>query len=324
MKKLVSLALAATLSAASFAAFAAEDGVIMPIAENTENFTSITVNGEHLEGKKTITVNDKVMIPLRAITEALGFEVTWNAEGQKIELIKMPVYITLSAGADGYSFSKTAPMMLGSAPVIFENYTYVPLNFIDEILGGTYTTVNGLDITWGEAVTEPMPEPVTDEGVTAYAKEETEDGILIEEFARGEVRLVITEDTVIENASGEAITAEDIDFEKELYVVYSEAMTMSIPPMTNAVKITVTEEAKKEIIAGEVTEVTEDEGAVLLTIGENEKVVVIGADTKVTNTAGEETEAEFEAGMSIRALSTGMATRSIPPQYPVSAVIVID
>lgn len=317
MKKLVSLALAAVLSVASFAALAAEEG-IMPISEQTENFTSITVNGKFLEGKKTITVNDKVMIPLRAITEALGFEVTWNPVGQKIELIRMPVYITCSAGADGYSFSKTAPMMLGSAPVIFENRTYVPINFIDEILEGTYTTDNGLNITWGEEA-----ETVA-EGSAVYVKEETEDGFLVEDFVRGEVKIVITDETVIENAAGEAVKAEEIDLEKELQVVYAETMTMSIPPMTNAVKIIVTEDAKKEVISGEITEVTEDADAVLLTLGDNEKVVVIGADTKVTNTAGEEIEAKFEKGMNIRALSTGMATRSLPPQYPVSAVIVID
>ena len=145
MKKLVSLALAAVLSVASFAALAAEEG-IMPISEQTENFTSITVNGKFLEGKKTITVNDKVMIPLRAITEALGFEVTWNPVGQKIELIRMPVYITCSAGADGYSFSKTAPMMLGSAPVIFEktipNDTPIELNKLSDKKKETTTKDN--------------------------------------------------------------------------------------------------------------------------------------------------------------------------------------
>lgn len=306
MKRLASLTLALALGASSVSAFAAD-----------KNFDKITVNNMVLEDAHTITVNDKVMIPLRAIAEKLGFDVTWNGESRKIELTKLPVYITCLIGTDGYTFSRTAPMKLGSAPVIYENKTYVPLNFVDEILDGSYTTDNGLAISYGEIAEE-------DSGRSVYVKEKTEDGFLIEDFEMGEVKLIVSADTEIVNANGEKIGADDIDTDMELTVTYSDVMTMSLPPITNAVKIAVTNETKKAVISGEVTEVIEDNGAIMLTIGDNEKIVTIGEDTKITNTAGEEVEAKFEIGMTVRALTKGMATMSIPPQYPVSAVIICD
>lgn len=306
MKRLASLTLALALGASSVSAFAAD-----------KNFDKITVNNMVLEDAHSITVNDKVMIPLRAIAEKLGFDVTWNGESRKIELTKLPVYITCLIGTDGYTFSRTAPMKLGSAPVIYENKTYVPLNFVDEILDGSYTTDNGLAISYGEIAEE-------DSGRSVYVKEKTEDGFLIEDFEMGEVKLIVSADTEIVNANGEKIGADDIDTDMELTVTYSDVMTMSLPPITNAVKIAVTNETKKAVISGEVTEVIEDNGAIMLTIGDNEKIVTIGEDTKITNTAGEEVEAKFEIGMTVRALTKGMATMSIPPQYPVSAVIICD
>lgn len=306
MKRLASLTLALALGASSVSAFAAD-----------KNFDKITVNNMVLEDAHTITVNDKVMIPLRAIAEKLGFDVTWNGESRKIELTKLPVYITCLIGTDGYTFSRAAPMKLGSAPVIYENKTYVPLNFVDEILDGSYTTDNGLAISYGEIAEE-------DSGRSVYVKEKTEDGFLIEDFEMGEVKLIVSADTEIVNANGEKIGADDIDTDMELTVTYSDVMTMSLPPITNAVKIAVTNETKKAVISGEVTEVIEDNGAIMLTIGDNEKIVTIGEDTKITNTAGEEVEAKFEIGMTVRALTKGMATMSIPPQYPVSAVIICD
>ena len=51
-------------------------------------------SGRTLENAKLIMQDDKVMIPLRAVCEALDFEVKWDGEAEKIELVNLPLYIT--------------------------------------------------------------------------------------------------------------------------------------------------------------------------------------------------------------------------------------
>ena len=72
----------------------------------------------------TLLVEGNTYIPLRAICEKLGFEVNWVAESRTVELVKLPLFITFSVDEDGYTFAKTAPMKLGSAPVIVNDRTY--------------------------------------------------------------------------------------------------------------------------------------------------------------------------------------------------------
>ena len=315
MKNLKGLSLVLALGMASTA-----------LAQNTdpygtmlisENHDTITVNGSVLEGSKVIEDNGTKMIPLRAICEALGFEVTWNNEARRIELIKMPAYITLTPDADGYTFAKTAPIQLGKAPILKDNRTYVPINFIDEILQGSYDEEGGLNILWG----------VETAGLesTVYVKEVTDEGFLVEDFYRGDIRIAISEETVIVDSEGNTVNKEDIDTSKELIIEYSEAMTMSLPPLANATKITVTNEIAKPVISGEITEIiTEDDKIVQLILGDNENALNINEDVIVTDVEGNAKDVEFTVGMTVKALTKGMATMSIPAQYPVSSIIVID
>jgi len=282
----------------------------------SENYDTITVNGTVLEDAKVIEDDGVKMIPLRAICENLGFEVTWNDEARRIELIKMPSYITLTPDEDGYTFAKTAPMQLGKAPVIVEDRTYVPINFIDEILQGSYDEEGGLNIVWG-AETAGLE-------ATVYVKEITEEGLLVEDFYRGEIRLGLGEETVIVDAEGNTLTKEDIDVTKELIVEYSEAMTMSLPPLANAIKITVTKDSAKTVVEGEITEVIKEDDKVTQLVLGQDAALNIGEELFVTDLEGNAFEGEFTVGMTVRALTNGMATRSLPPQYPTLSIIVTE
>lgn len=313
MKKLRGLSMVMALGMAVSSTAMAEEAML--IAANPNN---ITVNGTVLENAEMLEHEGTKMIPLRAVCEALGFEVNWNEEARRIELVNLPSYITLTPDEDGYTFAKTAPMKLGKAPVMKENRTYVPLNFVDEILHGSYNEDGGINITWGV-------EEKTDNVSAVYIKEVTEEGFLIEDFYRGEVRLTIGDETVIVDEEGNPVKAEDIDTSRELLVKYADIMTMSIPPLTNAVEITVTNEVAKTVLEGEITEVIkQDDKAVQLVIGDNEFVLNIGDDLIVTDAEGNEIETEFTEGMKVRALTKGMSTMSIPPQYPVTNIIVAE
>ena len=281
----------------------------------SENYNTITVNGSVLEDSKVIEDNGTKMIPLRAICEALGFEVTWNNEARRIELIKLPAYITLTPDSDGYTFAKTAPIQLGKAPILKDDRTYVPINFIDEILQGSYDEEGGLNILWG----------VDSTGLesTVYVKEVTEEGFLVEDFYRGDIRIAISDETVIVDSEGNAVKKEDVDTSKELIIEYSEAMTMSLPPLANATKITVTNEIAKPVISGEITEiVTENDKIVQIVLGDNENALNVNEELIVTDLEGN--PVELKKGMNIKALTNGMATRSIPPQPPTISILVTD
>ena len=295
-------------------------GMICSVSAAAENFSdSIRVNGTALENTGIVHHENTEMIPLRAVCEALDFEVIWDGEAERIELVKLPVYITCTPYEDGYTFAKTAPMKLGVAPIMIEDKTYVPINFIDEILMGEYSKGEDgvVDISWGEEK--------GNEEVSVYIKEKTENGFLVEEFNRGEIELIVTDDTVIKNADGEIITAEEIDPTRQLTVKLSDHMTLSLPPIANALEIMETNEISKLVIEGEITEVIKKDGIVeQVVLNDNQAALNIGDDIIVNDLRTDADEnAELSEGMYVRVQTKGIATMSIPPQYPVTQINIV-
>lgn len=91
------------------------------------------VNNTKIDAPKAYT-NEQgtVMVPLRAIAEALGFEVSWNNELSSIMIGKD---ISLTINKDHYIYSKTDPIHLGTAPALVEGRTFVPLSFFRKVMG---------------------------------------------------------------------------------------------------------------------------------------------------------------------------------------------
>lgn len=77
--------------------------------------------------------DDHYMVALRPIGEALGYEVKWNNEERSAELTKGAQWTKVTIGEDNYNFAKML-VKLGKAPVIKDNKTYVPVEFIEEVL----------------------------------------------------------------------------------------------------------------------------------------------------------------------------------------------
>jgi hypothetical protein len=92
------------------------------------------------------------MVPLRAVAEALGFEVTWNGVEQSVHLTNGSVQTSVQIGVDSY-FTATAvpgmvgmsaPQTLGAAPYMQnQQKTYVPAALF-EMLGENVTTDCGM------------------------------------------------------------------------------------------------------------------------------------------------------------------------------------
>lgn len=102
--------------------------------ENINDVSSmdIVVNNEKIESENAFSNEEgTVMVPLRAISESLGFDVTWDNTAQGVKIGKATF---LNIGKDNYTYMKTAPIQLGTAPELVEGVTYVPLSFFKEVL----------------------------------------------------------------------------------------------------------------------------------------------------------------------------------------------
>jgi sugar lactone lactonase YvrE len=83
--------------------------------------------------------NDRTMVPVRAITEALGYEVGFEENSQTVRLTKGSVSIELVIGSTGIKkIEKDTPDVIKEtdvAPYIKDGSTYVPVRFFAEEIG---------------------------------------------------------------------------------------------------------------------------------------------------------------------------------------------
>lgn len=95
----------------------------------------IIIDGKEVKLLSPIYTNgeDIKMIPLRQIAEALEYEVKWNNEARSVELTKGAQWTSIVVGEDNYNFAKMI-VKLGTAPEIKGSATYVPFNFLEEVL----------------------------------------------------------------------------------------------------------------------------------------------------------------------------------------------
>lgn len=107
-----------------------EKVIVLPIEEETP----VEVN-EVVLNKDLLFTNDKdiTMIPLRFVVEELGYEVKWNDEAKSVEIIKGPQWSIVTIGKDSYNFARMH-IELGTAPIISNGKTFVPLSFAEEVL----------------------------------------------------------------------------------------------------------------------------------------------------------------------------------------------
>lgn len=335
MNKKMTLKILSTAAAlgmlASVTAFAAEPTAseivpATPVIAAPSATDNITVNGLPIFAN-TIFRDNATMIPVRAIAEALGYEVGWEEEANRVTLNRGAQYITMTLGQDAYTFSRMAPVSLGSAPILVnDSTTYVPVSFLSEILGAEYTVE-------GDKLDVIQMSPVTVK--TVDLKENT---ISVEDDTLGEVIVRISEDTVITNA-GKPAEKEDIKADSLIHILYSPVMTMSLPPQTTAVKIEVNPNAPVEVegdtegenvqqsvaFEGTIKEVmSEDE--ILVEINGEDTVLILSDETNIHHERNKMkyTAGDLEAGMNISGQHSMAMTRSLPPQTVAFEIVISD
>lgn len=160
MKKTISMMMAlAVAGTMAVPAMAVNDEPMViapaPNAQSQQAQMKIVVKGQTMP-VQTISVNGCTMAPVRAIAEALGFKVTWNAD-RSININNGEMQSDLRIGDNSYVVytavegmaGMSAPFSLGSAPIIKNNTAYVPIDLFVPLFGNDPATVK----TSGDTIT---------------------------------------------------------------------------------------------------------------------------------------------------------------------------
>ena len=133
-----------------------------------ESEIKVAIDGEYVEfDVKPQIINDRTMVPLRAIFEALGTEVDWDNATQTVRAMKDNVMVTASIGSTKMYIDEKEKNM-DVAPMLIDGRTLVPVRFVAEafeckvdwvtedslvaistrvfeVIGGTITEIQGDD-----------------------------------------------------------------------------------------------------------------------------------------------------------------------------------
>lgn len=125
------------------ASFVEKEGEKEPVATEKE-FIKLTI------GQKIVWIfdeyvvndvapeikNDRTMLPIRIIAEALGAKVTWNEAEQKVTIAEDDLTIEIFIGQP-FATVNGKPVQLDAPAYIANGRTYLPLRFVAENLGAT-------------------------------------------------------------------------------------------------------------------------------------------------------------------------------------------
>lgn len=96
-----------------------------------------TANTLKLDLKKVASYTnqqDVLMLSLRDLANQLNYELSWNQSTKTAELMKGAQWTSVTINKDSYFFAKMAPKALGAAPLLQNSKTYVPVQFVTDIL----------------------------------------------------------------------------------------------------------------------------------------------------------------------------------------------
>ena len=102
----------------------------------------VVVNNEILENAPVPFLQDDniVMVPLRVVAEALGYDVSWNGYLRSVQL---GVAIHLWIDSTEVHVGRMAPLEISTAAVLVDSVTFVPLDFFRNVLNQTAYVFEG-------------------------------------------------------------------------------------------------------------------------------------------------------------------------------------
>ncbi|MDR1000925.1 MAG: copper amine oxidase N-terminal domain-containing protein [Clostridiales bacterium] len=97
------------------------------------NYKPLFINGA-LAQSDVKTVNDRTLVPVRAIVEGLGGHIEWDEKARKVTVDKDGVIIEMTIGSKTVRVNGQS-RTIDVAPNIYNDYTYLPVRFVSENLG---------------------------------------------------------------------------------------------------------------------------------------------------------------------------------------------
>lgn len=155
MKKIFATILACAIVTSSASAVLA-DAPLLTAATAAKGYT-VVINGDKIAADGIYTEGKQIMLPLRSVAEKLGYKVTWDEAKQGITLDNGEVNTTVYIGEDNYymassiAIGMSAPTVLGAAPALKGDKTYVPAEMFSVLNCAKAYTVKGGVITFGDA-----------------------------------------------------------------------------------------------------------------------------------------------------------------------------
>lgn len=290
---------------------------------------NLVVNGQAFNPQETkvyLKENGTVMIPLRAVSEALGYKVKWNGDVNTVELTKGAQWIMVKLGEDYYCFGKMAPQKLGTVAELTEDRTYVPLNFAEEILKADVQ----MDETGGITINA---EKISAQCITGIIKtiNKTEKSTMVTIEGNGidkeevdTIILHIGENTKLVNPiTNEGLTIDDLKEGDTVRGYYGPAVTMSIPAQSAAEKIEIIKDAALK--TGVITNIMNNGKSNQILIGDmmNGIILTITDETKIVTEDNKELNfSDIKKGMEVDAFHSMVVTASIPPMSSAVKIIV--
>lgn len=291
-------------------------------ADRVATVISVLVNGQAVVETGYVGAGGETMLPLRAVAEAMGFQLVWRAEDYSAELSKGSLFTMLKTGENSYTYNKMLKT-LEAAPELADSKLYVPVSFFGEILGGSVATASdGISI----AMKEEQKAVQTTGVVTAVRESEGHRSLQIKGFGMDGIVLNVGEQTEILAADGSRLNFSDLAIGMEVQVEHSLAMTMSLPPQTAAFKVQVISAlAEKDVLgtSGVVEEVRQnDDGSLSIRIaGEGltdrspgDVVLRLVKDTVLLDADGNPIDAnKLGKGARVVGFYSPLLTKSLPP-----------
>lgn len=110
---------------------------VQPASVYAEENISVYVNGEKLDfDVAPRTVNDRTMVPMRRVFEALGAEVIWNGDHGIITAVKGATKLHLTVDSD-VMMKNLVPIKLDAGAMLLDERTLVPVRAVSEAFGCT-------------------------------------------------------------------------------------------------------------------------------------------------------------------------------------------
>ncbi|MCD8181524.1 MAG: aldo/keto reductase [Firmicutes bacterium] len=178
----------------------------------------MTVDGEELEidtgrGTTPVIVDGRTLLPVRAVAEAMGGAVEWDAETQTAILAKGDTIILLMIDSETAFLNETA-YTLDCAPIIQNERTMLPIRFIAESFG--------YDVEWDgdtQIVTLTLADDAEKSDAAVITDTEEASGSIVVYFSQtrttkplAEKIAELTGSDIYEITAAEPYTDEDIDY----------------------------------------------------------------------------------------------------------------